>query len=73
LGSYVIEGDSTTTLGALFVLWLVSTSDVIDNIAIVLIFGLLADFMNTWILNAGVLRWYITSPYKFTISLRGGS
>ncbi|MDV3104192.1 protein translocase subunit SecF [Thermococcus waiotapuensis] len=64
---------STTTLGALIVLWLVSTSDVIDSITIVLIFGLLADFMNTWILNAGVLRWYIVSPYRFSIKLRRGS
>ncbi len=63
---------STTTLGALVILWLVSTSEVIDNIAIVLIFGLLADFMNTWIFNAGVLRWYIASPYKFSIKLRRG-
>jgi len=50
---------STTTLGALFMLWLISTSPTIDNIAIVLIFGLLADFMNTWVFNAGVLRWYL--------------
>ncbi|AEH25231.1 protein translocase subunit SecF [Pyrococcus yayanosii] len=50
---------STTTLGALISLWLFSTAQVIDDIASVLIFGLLADFMNTWILNAGVLRWYI--------------
>ncbi|HIP89532.1 MAG TPA: protein translocase subunit SecF [Thermococcus paralvinellae] len=50
---------STTTLGALASLWLFSTAKVIDEIAIVLIFGLLADFMNTWILNAGVLRWVI--------------
>jgi len=33
-------------------------------IAAVLIFGLLADFMNTWILNAGVLRWYIQRGEK---------
>ena len=50
---------STTTLGALFMLWLISTSQTIDNIAVVLIFGLLADFMNTWVLNAGVLKWYL--------------
>ncbi len=50
---------STTTLVALIVLRLVSTSQVIDNIAVVLIFGLLADFMNTWIFNAGVLQWYL--------------
>ncbi|CAD5243222.1 protein translocase subunit SecF [Thermococcus camini] len=58
---------STTTLGALLVLWIISTSQTIDNIAIVLIFGLLADFMNTWILNAGVLKWYLSNP------ARGGS
>lgn len=50
---------TTTTLGALFSLWLFSTAKVIDEIAIVLMFGLLADFMNTWILNAGVLKWYL--------------
>lgn len=50
---------STTTLGALISLWLFSTAKVIDDIASVLVFGLLADFMNTWILNAGVLRMYI--------------
>ncbi|WP_148883034.1 protein translocase subunit SecF [Thermococcus aciditolerans] len=58
---------STTTLGALLVLWIISTSQTIDNIAIVLIFGLLADFMNTWVLNAGVLKWYLSSQ------ARGGS
>lgn len=63
---------STTTLGALIILWLVSTSDVIDSITIVLIFGLLADFMNTWIFNAGVLRWYISSPFKFSLKLGRG-
>ncbi|ACJ17233.1 protein-export membrane protein SecF [Thermococcus onnurineus NA1] len=59
---------STTTLGALFILWLISTSQTIDNIAIVLIFGLLADFMNTWMLNAGVLRWYLDRN-----TVRGGN
>ena len=55
---------STTTLGALTSLWILSQAEVIDMIAIVLIFGLLADFMNTWILNAGVLRWYIQRGEK---------
>lgn len=55
---------STTTLGALASLWLISQAEVIDMIAAVLIFGLLADFMNTWILNAGVLRWYIQRGEK---------
>jgi len=55
---------STTTLGALASLWIISQAEIIDMIAAVLIFGLLADFMNTWILNAGVLRWYIQRGEK---------
>jgi len=55
---------STTTLGALTSLWVLSQAEVIDMIATVLIFGLLADFMNTWILNAGVLRWYLQRGEK---------
>ena len=55
---------STTTLGALASLWVLSQAEVIDMIAAVLIFGLLADFMNTWILNAGVLRWYLQRGEK---------
>ncbi|KYC54159.1 MAG: Protein-export membrane protein SecF [Candidatus Methanofastidiosum methylothiophilum] len=47
-----------TTLAALSSLYLFSTSEVIDDIAIVLIFGLIADLMMTWIFNAGVLKWY---------------
>ncbi|AIF70251.1 hypothetical protein PAP_09375 [Palaeococcus pacificus DY20341] len=55
---------STTTLGALASLWLISTAPVIDQIAVVLVFGLLADFMNTWVLNAGVLKWYLSRGEK---------
>ncbi len=63
---------STTTLAALTVLYFVSTSSVIDNIAAVLIFGLLADFMNTWIFNAGVLRWYLSRPNRLFFKGRAG-
>ena len=30
--------------------------------SIVLIAGLFADIMNTWLLNTGILRWYILKP-----------
>jgi len=63
---------STTTLAALTVLYFVSTSSVIDNIAAVLIFGLLADFMNTWIFNAGVLRWYLSRPNRMFFKGKAG-
>lgn len=47
-----------TSLGAATVLYLSSVSQVTNQIAIVLIIGLLADMVNTWIQNAGILRWY---------------
>lgn len=34
----------------------------LENIAIVMIFGLVADVFNTWFLNAGILRWYMDTP-----------
>ncbi|MFQ6072215.1 MAG: protein translocase subunit SecF [Methanosarcinales archaeon] len=58
-----------TTLAALGVLFIVSTYsymvsefsriDILTDISVVLIFGLTADLMNTWALNAGILRWYM--------------
>lgn len=47
-----------TTLAALTALYIFSTSDVLDDIAIVLIFGLIGDLVMTWLFNAGVLKWY---------------
>ena len=47
-----------TTLAALSALYIFSTSDVLDDIAIVLIFGLVGDLAMTWLFNAGVLKWY---------------
>lgn len=47
-----------TTLAALTALFIFSTSEVLDDIAIVLIFGLIADLVMTWAFNAGVLKWY---------------
>ena len=48
-----------TTLAALSALYIFSTSEVIDGIAIVLIFGLVGDLIMTWVFNAGVLKWYV--------------
>jgi preprotein translocase subunit SecF len=39
-----------------------STIPVLANISMVMIFGLLADVINTWFLNAGLLKWYMESP-----------
>ncbi|MCS3923775.1 protein translocase subunit SecF [Methanosalsum natronophilum] len=64
---------TTTTLAALVVMYLVSTYPhmlipaltpigLLSEISIVLIFGLAADIMNTWMLNTGILRWYVDKP-----------
>jgi preprotein translocase subunit SecF len=64
---------TTTTLAALAVMYIVSTYSylvipsftqitLLSQISIVLIAGLIADMMNTWLLNTGILRWYVTKP-----------
>ncbi len=60
---------TTTTLAALVALFLVSSGsylvstftriDIIRDISVVLIFGLIADIINTWMTNVGILKWYI--------------
>ncbi|WP_135610639.1 protein translocase subunit SecF [Methanococcoides sp. AM1] len=61
---------TTTTLAALVVMYIVSTFsylvtssasqvNLLSDISIVLIFGLVADIMNTWLLNTGILRWHV--------------
>lgn len=58
-----------TTLAALAVLFMISSGsilvssftriDIIRDISVVLIFGLIADLMNTWMTNMGILKWYM--------------
>lgn len=53
---------TTTTLSALAAMWVVATVgqiQIISAIAGVLIIGLLIDLMNTWLLNAGIIKWYV--------------
>ena len=53
---------TTTTLGAIVAMWFVATMgqiQIISAIASVLIIGLLVDMMNTWMLNAGILKAHI--------------
>jgi preprotein translocase subunit SecF len=59
-----------TTLSAIFAMFLVSSSihlfsshfapiPMLRDISLVLLFGLTMDLLNTWLLNAGILRWYM--------------
>ncbi len=53
---------TTTTLSALVAMWVVSVAgqiQIIAAIASVLIIGLVIDLMNTWLLNAGIIKWYV--------------
>ncbi|AIJ05322.1 preprotein translocase, SecF subunit [Methanocaldococcus bathoardescens] len=54
-----------TTITAMLILLIVvklfiPVADILANIATVLILALVADIINTWLLNAGILRYYIT-------------
>jgi preprotein translocase subunit SecF len=59
-----------TTLVAVFAMFFVSSTihlfssrfapiPMLRDISLVLLFGLTMDLMNTWLLNAGILRWYL--------------
>ncbi len=50
---------TATTLVAATVAYFFSTSDVIKQIMIIMIIGLIFDVLNTWVQNTGILRWYL--------------
>ncbi len=50
---------NVTTLVAVTIALFVSQSDVITQIMTILLIGLLVDIINTWIQNAGILRYYM--------------
>ena len=50
---------SSTTLIALTVALIFTQSEIIKQIMIILIIGLLIDLINTWIQNVGILRLYL--------------
>jgi len=39
--------------------FLMPYAQVLDQIAAVLIIGLIADVLATWLMNLGILRWYM--------------
>ncbi|MBR9682498.1 MAG: protein translocase subunit SecF [Candidatus Aenigmarchaeota archaeon] len=53
-----------TTLAALLVLYFATNSVVITQIASVLLIALVLDVINTWLLNANLLRWYMERSKK---------
>jgi len=53
---------TTTTIAAIAAMWVVSFAGditVIRDIASVLLIGLVIDMMNTWLTNAGIIKWFV--------------
>ncbi|MDD1687127.1 protein translocase subunit SecF [Methanoregula sp.] len=53
---------TSTTLAAISVLFIVSwigSIQILIEISAVLLIGLVADIMNTWLTNVGILKWYV--------------
>jgi preprotein translocase subunit SecF len=48
-----------TTFVVLAVIYIITPSKILQQIALVLSFGLVFDFINTWIQNAGILSWWL--------------
>lgn len=53
---------TTTTIAAVTAMWVVAFAaqiTVIWEIATVLLIGLFVDMMNTWLTNAGIIKWFV--------------
>lgn len=53
---------TSTAIAAVAAMWVVSAVgqvQMINEISAVILFGLFADIFNTWVFNAGLLRWYV--------------
>lgn len=57
---------SLTALSAVVIGYFFTDSDVIKNIMLILMLGLLFDIPYTWIQNAGILRWYLEKKHGQT-------
>ena len=53
-----------TTLIAVIVALFVAESEVIKQIMTILLIGLAVDIVNTWIQNAGIIRWYMEKKHE---------
>ena len=50
---------SATTITAVLVAFLLAKSDVVKQIMVILLIGLITDLLMTWIQNVGILRLYL--------------
>jgi len=57
---------TSTTIAAVIVALIVTNNDSIRQIMVILLIGLIADIINTWIQNAAILRIYMERKYAQT-------
>jgi preprotein translocase subunit SecF len=55
---------SLTTLSAIAIVLLISSSAILTQIALILFIGLCCDLVNTWLGNAIMLRWWVEHKWK---------
>jgi len=55
---------ASTTICAVFILYLASSSIELKQISVVILIGLVIDVINTWIQNARILEWYVERKKK---------
>lgn len=55
---------TVTTLAAITVTYFVAESEVLKEIMVIIIIGLLIDVINTWLQNASILRYYLERKAK---------
>ncbi len=61
LTGFTMTGTTIAALIAMIAVSYLNQIEVIFAIAVVLLFGLLADLISTWLMNAPVLLWYVES------------
>ncbi|WP_428343375.1 protein translocase subunit SecF [Methanothermobacter tenebrarum] len=56
-----MSGSAIASMSALYIVtvFIIPEAEVLSNIAAVLIIGLSADILTTWLMNLGILRWYL--------------
>jgi len=53
-----------TTLAAITIALFIAQSEVLRQIMTIIFIGLLVDIINTWLQNAGILRWYMEKKHN---------
>ncbi|MDD3978007.1 MAG: protein translocase subunit SecF [Methanomicrobium sp.] len=56
---FIMTTTTMTAVAAMFIVSAIGQIGIIRDISAVLLIGLFVDLMNTWMLNAGLLKWYL--------------